>query len=421
MKPLLPSSELRRTPVLQKAWRAIKENALSSSSKTTRKEARLFDERLSENIRSIQRSLKKGYCFQNALGVEIPKKSGGSRGLVIAPIRDRVVQRAILNTLYQQDAPALRAVLDEPASVGGLPGKGVSDAIREIERTRRQWGRLFVAGSDISGFFTKVQVEPVVDFIRENVEDAEFTELFRRALVVNLSNANLLSPSQLALFPSDGIGIAQGCPLSALAGNIYLREFDTEMNTGDVVCLRYIDDFIVLCRTEAEASKSLNRARLLLADLGLSIYDPSRHPNKAFIGPLSYRIHFLGHALEPEKYPPTQENIDNLIRGISRDADGFFEHVRLLREGRRTSRRQSYAATLSAIDQRVMAWSGAFSAMRCEETAARIDQEIDKQVSRVINQYARFQRQVPRHRLLGVHHVIDDIIISGGAADSEAA
>lgn len=50
------------------------------------------------------------------------------------------------------------------------------------------------------------------------------------------------------------------------------------------------------------------------------------------MGPLSSRIHFLGHALEPERYPPTDENIENLIRGISRDADGFFEHVRLLRE-----------------------------------------------------------------------------------------
>lgn len=170
MRSPLPSFELRRAPVLQKAWRAIKENALSSSSKTTRKEARLFDERLSENIRSIQRSLLKGYHFKDALGIEIPKKTGGSRGLVVAPIRDRVVQRAILNTLYQQDTPVLRAVLDQPASVGGLPGKGVSDAIREIEKTRQRWGRLFVAGSDISGFFTKVQVEPVAAFIRESIE-----------------------------------------------------------------------------------------------------------------------------------------------------------------------------------------------------------------------------------------------------------
>ena len=50
----------------------------------------------------------------------------------------------------------------------------------------------------------------------------------------------------LSLFPNETIGVAQGSALSALAGNIALREFDAEMNSRGLVCVRYIDDFMLL-------------------------------------------------------------------------------------------------------------------------------------------------------------------------------
>jgi hypothetical protein len=137
------------------------------------------------------------------------------------------------------------------------------------------------------------------------------------------------------------------------------------------------------------------------------------HPDKAFIGPFSSDIHFLGHKLVPGKYPPTDANIASLIHGIELDIDGFHTHVCRLREHRKTNRRQSFVATVSAIDQRVMAWSGAFCASTCEATAIRVDDEIDRQVAKLISMYSRAKGAVAeRRKLFGVHSVLDGMLVA---------
>jgi RNA-directed DNA polymerase len=63
---------------------------------------------------------------------------------------------------------------------------------------------------------------------------------------------------------------------SRLLANIYLHAFDrawAKQGIGEVV--RYADDFVVLCRTQAEAEQARELAAALLGDLGLSL-----HPDK---------------------------------------------------------------------------------------------------------------------------------------------
>jgi RNA-directed DNA polymerase len=63
---------------------------------------------------------------------------------------------------------------------------------------------------------------------------------------------------------------------SRLLANIYLHAFDrawAKQGVGEVV--RYADDFVVLCRTQAEAEQARELAAALLGDLGLS-----PHPDK---------------------------------------------------------------------------------------------------------------------------------------------
>ena len=403
--------EVRRTTTLQQAWFSIRDNARTSKSSTTKLEAREFEQKLPLQIRKLQDGLRKGYRFSPPVGVLIPKKSGGGhRGLVVSPLPDRVVQRAILDVLQRHDSRQVQAVMEAPTSFGGIPGRGVQDAIYEIERVRSQGGAVWLAGSDISGFFTKIEVAAVVDFVRQAVQDEAFTTLFRDALAVELANAAKMSPKDLELFPQEGIGVAQGCPLSALAGNIFLRDFDAAMNKGEVRCLRYIDDFILLCSSEAEAHSALAKAKQLLNGLGLTVYDPIQNPRKAFLGPFSGAIQFLGHRMEPGRYPPTEENIKSLLRGIQLDIAEFYTHTRKLLKGRCTSRRQSFVATVSSIDQRILSWCGAFCASSCEDTARRIDEEIDKMIAKLIDMYVKAKKaQAPRRKLFGVHSVLDGI------------
>ncbi len=43
-----------------------------------------------------------------------------------------------------------------------------------------------------------------------------FVDLFARALKVELINASEIDPEDLKMFPTDDMGVAQGCPLSHL-------------------------------------------------------------------------------------------------------------------------------------------------------------------------------------------------------------
>ena len=100
--------------------------------------------------------------------------------------------------------------------------RGVEHAIKLIDDAYGEARANFVAGSDISGFFTKIRQAEVVRFIEEQTDDSEFIDLFARAQKVELVNASEMDLEDLKMFPTDEAGVAQGCPLSAFAGNVAL-------------------------------------------------------------------------------------------------------------------------------------------------------------------------------------------------------
>ncbi|HYO46614.1 MAG TPA: reverse transcriptase domain-containing protein [Gemmatimonadota bacterium] len=74
-------------------------------------------------------------------------------------------------------------------------------------------------------------------------------------------------------------GTPQGGVISPLLSNIFLHAFDrafTQRGIGELV--RYADDFVVLCRSEAEARTALDLVGEILAGLGLEL-----HPDKTRI------------------------------------------------------------------------------------------------------------------------------------------
>jgi len=78
--------------------------------------------------------------------------------------------------------------------------------------------------------------------------------------------------------PSTLAGTPQGGVISPLLANIYLGVLDTVWekrcrHLGTLV--RYADDFVVLCRTQADADEALRRIGLVLERLKLTIH-PAR-------------------------------------------------------------------------------------------------------------------------------------------------
>ena len=110
---------------LEAAWRAIRENARSSTSDDVKREIQVFEDDAGTNLRSLHQKLWRGsYKFPPAKGLPIPKKdaagkkTGKIRPIVLAPVESRIVQRAVLNVLVE--IPGLKAYLDTPFSFGGI-------------------------------------------------------------------------------------------------------------------------------------------------------------------------------------------------------------------------------------------------------------------------------------------------------------
>jgi RNA-directed DNA polymerase len=410
------TERIRETEVLLRAWHAIRQNGETSKSKKTREEARKFGADLPRNLRKIQDRLRRTYSFARQLGATPEKAKGkGKRPLVVAPLEDRIVQRAILDILQgAQDIAAIHEVLSTPTSIGGIPGRGVGYAIDLIEATYLGGNANFVAGSDISGFFTKINQGEVCDFIKDNVDDDDFSDLFRRALHVDLANADQMNPDELKLFPIDGIGVAQGCPLSALAGNIALRDFDARLNGRGIVCLRYIDDFILLSKKREPVERAFESADSLLQTLGMKIYRPGDGSGKAFMGKMEEGHEFLGYRLVPGVYPPSEKNQERLLGSIRQEIDeGKTNILRVMSGNSNGQALQLYAQTLAVVDRQLRAWSGSFRASRCAKTADHLDKQLNEIISGFIGFYqdkTRGRPTVEKRRALGVHVLADDIL-----------
>ena len=414
---------VRETQTLLGAWHAIRRNGETSTSRQTREEVRKFGADLPRNLRRLQERLRNLYAFEKQYGATPYKDKSrpekGKRPLVIAPLRDRIVQRAILDVLQDaRELEGVQRVLETPTSVGGIRRRGVDDAIRQIEAKRLKGEANFVAGSDISGFFTTINKASVVNFVRAETDDDAFIDLFKRALDVELVNVAALGPEDYAMFPTAETGVAQGCPLSAFAGNVALRDFDHDMNGNGITCIRYIDDFILLSAKKSKVEKAFRSAGAKLKALGMTIYLPEENPGKAFMGEFAGGFEFLGYQLKPGLYPPALKNQKRLLEAVRNELKVGEAHIRrTLCDPLNGKALQRYAQTLVEVDNRVKAWSGTFKESRCLATAKAIDSQVNELISAFIAFYrdqTESRSQLEKRRLLGVHVIEDDVRLRCG-------
>ena len=264
--------QVRKKRVIEEAWRAIKRNARTSKSQDTKIEIDSFEADLSTNIDRLIRQLReKKFDFPPARGVKIPKgkkDKSNFRPLVVTNVESRIVQRAIHEVLLS--VPTIQKFVHTPHSFGGVKKQKEDDmaavpaAIKAVLEAIGA-GAKHVIRSDITKFFTCIPKSKVTAIISDAVADAEFVDLFKRAIAVELENMAQLREHARA-FPIEDIGVAQGNSLSPLLGNLFLYDFDLELNgRPDVRCIRYIDDFIILGPNKEVVHNTFAKAEHLLA------------------------------------------------------------------------------------------------------------------------------------------------------------
>lgn len=377
---------------LKSAWLRIRQNGCASPSFETRAQITHFEQDADRNIRRLQAKLHGGqFVFDPQTGV-LKQKPGGisKRGIVMASVHNRIVERALLDCL-QDRSSYVRQVLDVPTSIGGVPHRSVPHGLAEIQKGFVQ-GASWFARSDITGFFDNIPRSKVINTLNEHIDDEDFMALLERATTVVLGNETALGDDRRC-FPTDEQGVAQGSPLSPLFGNILLHEFDKRFNGRGIVCVRFIDDFVLVGETEGNVAKAFANARRSLAELGLTCHDPydSRSDRaKSARGHMSAGFDFLGFRIEPGLMQPSLKARQKLLAAVD-------EHFRIgrrgingcIRESDSLAHRQRYAQTQDMIDRVIKGWGNAFSYSNSSITLRDLDRQIDAKLKAFRRWFAR--------------------------------
>lgn len=393
---------------LYAAWRKVYSNGIRSQSVDTRNSVKEFSAKSFQNIEKIYRKLLKNkFVFQPATGVPIPRPKKSPRPIVIAPIANRIVQRSILDVL--QSDTSIEKYVNTPFSFGGLKDRSVHKAI-ETAQKRIEDGAKWYIQSDIKNFFTKIPKQKVIKIVSHLIVDAKFIDLFTEAIKTELENMERLG-KKANLFPIYEIGVAQGCCISPLIGNILLHNFDEKMNGDGVCCLRYIDDFIVLAPIRKKALAAFKSALQILNSHGLSAYDPIRDVTKARLGKTADGIDFLGCEILGASIKPNKNSRERLLKKID---SIISESKRLMTNPIECSKRKrSFVDTLKSINNTLEGWGNQYSYCNDHTSIKSLDNSINMRLKSYFDFHRKCMKSydtedfLNRRRLLGVHLLLD--------------
>ena len=268
-----------------------------------------FGKGLAERLDRLETTLRDGrYRPQEVRRVWIPKPgSREERPLGIPTVRDRVVQTALLHVLE----PIFEREFAEH-SYGFRPNRGCKDALRRVA-TLLERGYRYVVDADLRSYFDTIPQARLRSRVAERVSDGRVLDL------VDLFLQQGVLDGLAHWRPTTGT--PQGAVISPLLSNIYLNPLDHEMAGQGYEMVRYADDFVVLCRTPAQAEAALERVRQWVETNGLSL-----HPEKTRIADAEgVGFAFLGyHFRAGQRWPrkKSQNKLKDVLRAKTRRTDG---------------------------------------------------------------------------------------------------
>lgn len=263
-----------------------------------------FAEHEVEEIRRIQTALQDGSYRPLAVRrTWIPKPgSPEKRPLGIPTVRDRVVQTALVHVIE----PILDHTFHE-RSYGFRRGRGCHDALRQVEALLEA-GYVYVVDADLKGYFDTIPKDRLLQLVSASISDRSVLTLIKRYLDQDIMDG-------LSQWTPE-TGVPQGAVLSPVLSNTYLNPLDHQMAESGFEMVRYADDFVILCRTQAEAESALERVRQWVHEAGLTL-----HPDKTHI--VDYReksFSFLGYSFRGRfRFPrkKSHQKIANRIRELT--------------------------------------------------------------------------------------------------------
>ena len=183
-----------------------------------------------------------------------------------------------------QPLPVRQVPIEKRDKPGEYRLLGIQDALRKIWK-EIDGGREWIVDADLRDFFGSVDHEKLLTLVAQQVADGRVLRLIRAMLKAG-------SYGKGRLFPTER-GTPQGGVVSPLLSNILLTPFDREMRRKGYQLTRYADDWVVTCKTAAEARAAIDAALQILKQLGVEL-----HPQKTRIVHVQQGFEFLGYKIK---------------------------------------------------------------------------------------------------------------------------
>ena len=256
---------------LRQAYLALKRDAAPGVDGSAAGGWKAYGEALEENLRDLSERLKRGaYRAKPVRRVLIPKADGRQRPLGVPVLEDKIVQRAtveVLNAIYETDFLGF--------SYGFRPGRSPHNALDALYTGLLTKKVNWVLDADIRGFFDALDHGWLVKFIEHRIADRRVVRLIQKWL-----NAGVLEDGKRTRSEE---GTPQGGSASPLLANVYLhyvfdlwvQQWRQRHASGDMIVVRYADDFIVGFQHKSDADRFLEELRERFRKFRLEL-----HPDK---------------------------------------------------------------------------------------------------------------------------------------------